>query len=195
MCQYANWLRYVYAAPSHRRSLAHYHIGTLLSVKQLEGEFAAYFLILPVGKAGKQTKVKDMRTNAIPHFQIRFQVRYYQCIQIQTFVQYILGIFHQMAEQKERCFVCKVSTDIFAGRVIPTSVKQLEHPANIIAPTHRQIGTSQVGKVHKVQFLLIGELSPTKAPINITHQSQRNLMLQINLHTCLLYTSDAADEL
>ena len=57
MCQYANWLRYVYAAPSHRRSLAHYHIGTLLSVKQLEGEFAAYFLILPVGKAGKQTKV------------------------------------------------------------------------------------------------------------------------------------------
>lgn len=115
MCQYANWLRYVYAVPSRRRSLTHYHIGTLLSVKQLEGEFATNFLILPVCKAGKQAKIKNMRTNAIPYFQIRFQVRYYQCIQIQTFVQDILGIFHQMAKQKERRFVCKVSTDIFAG--------------------------------------------------------------------------------
>ena len=53
MCQYANWLRYVYAVPSRRRSLTHYHIGTLLSVKQLEGEFATNFLILPVCKAGK----------------------------------------------------------------------------------------------------------------------------------------------
>ena len=143
MCQYANWLRYVYAVPSRRRSLTHYHIGTLLSVKQLEGEFATNFLILPVCKAGKQAKIKNMRTNAIPYFQIRFQVRYYQCIQIQTFVQDILGIFHQMAKQKERRFVCKVSTDIFAGRVIPTPIKQLEHPANIIAPTHRQIGAPQ----------------------------------------------------
>ena len=58
MCQYANWLRYVYAVPSRRRSLTHYHIGTLLSVKQLEGEFATNFLILPVCKAGKQAKIK-----------------------------------------------------------------------------------------------------------------------------------------
>ena len=33
-----------------------------------------------------------MCTNAIPYFQIRFQVRNHQCIQIQTFIQYILGI-------------------------------------------------------------------------------------------------------
>ena len=79
--------------PSRRRSLTHYHIGTLLSVKQLEGEFATNFLILPVCKAGKQAKIKNMRTNAIPYFQIRFQVRYYQCIQIQTFVQDILVYF------------------------------------------------------------------------------------------------------
>ena len=111
-------LRHHAAGHWHIITLAHYY-----RLKQLEGEFAAYFLILPVGKAGKQTKVKDMRTNAIPHFQIRFQVRYYQCIQIQTFVQYILGIFHQMAEQKERCFVCKVSTDIFAGKSY-TNVRQ-----------------------------------------------------------------------
>ena len=32
-----------------------------------------------------------MCTNAIPYFQIRFQVRNHQCIQIQTFIQYILG--------------------------------------------------------------------------------------------------------
>ncbi len=126
-----------------------------------------------------------MCTNAISYFQIRFQVRNHQCIQIQTFIQYILGIFHQMAEQQERRFIGKVSADVFAGRVIPTAVQQLEHPANIITPTHRKIGTPQIGKVHKVQLLLIGELSPSKTPINITHQSQRNLMLQINLYTLI----------
>ena len=67
-------------------------------------------------------------TNAIPYFQIRFQVRNHQCIQIQTFIQYILGIFHQMAEQEERSFIGKVSADIFTGRVIPAAVQQLEHP-------------------------------------------------------------------
>ena len=130
-----------------------------------------------------------MCTNAIPYFQIRFQVRNHQCIQIQTFIQYILGIFHQMAEQQERRFIGKVSADVFAGRVIPTAVQQLEHPANIITPTHRKIGTPQIGKVHKVQFLLIGKLSPTKTPINITHQAQRNLMLQINLYTLVRTTA------
>ena len=100
-----------------------------------------------------------------------------------------IGYIHQMAEQEERRFIGKVSRIYLRGRVIPAAVQQLEHPRNIITPTHRKIGTPQIGKVHKVQFLLIGKLSPTKNANNITHQAQRNLMLQINLYTLVRTTA------
>ena len=102
-----------------------------------------------------------MRTNAIAHFKIRIQVRNNQRIQIQTLIQHVLGILFQMTKQQKRSFIRKMSADIFARRVVPTSVEQLEHSSDFIIPPDRKIGTRQIGKVHKIEFLLVRKSSPT----------------------------------
>ena len=39
------------------------------------------------------------------------------------------------------------------------------------------------GKVHKIQLILIGECSESETIINITHQSQPDLMLKVKLYS------------
>ena len=83
-----------------------------------------------------------MRTDAIPKLKIRIQVGNHQSVQIQPFIQYVLSIFLQVAEQQERSLVRKMPADVLTGRVIPTPVEQLEHSADFIIPAYGKIGTA-----------------------------------------------------
>ena len=75
-----------------------------------------------------------------------------------------------------------MSAYIAAGGVIPTSVEHLKHTADFIIPPYRQIMTGKIGKVHKVQFILIGKRPEAETIINISHQPQLNLMLKVEFY-------------
>lgn len=85
-----------------------------LSIEQLECKFAPDFLKLPISKTGKNSEIKNIRTDTIPDLYIRIQVRYDQSIHIQTFIQYMLCIFRQMAQQQKRSLISEMGTEIFA---------------------------------------------------------------------------------
>ena len=108
-----------------------------------------------------------------------------QSIQIKALIEHMLCILHQMAQHQERRFVCQMPTEIFTGGIIPPPVKQLEYTANFIIPSHGKIGTGKIGKIHKVYIFLIGKSAPSKAEIKITHQSQRNGVLNIYFDTLI----------
>ena len=128
-----------------------------LSVKQLESKFTSDPAELPVLTADEYSHIKDMRTDTITHFQIWLEMRHRERTDIKTFVLHIAGIFHQMPENKERSLVSEMSAYIAAGGVVPTSVEHLKHTTDFIIPPYRQIMTGKIGKVHKVQFILIGK--------------------------------------
>ena len=76
--------------------------------------------------------------------------------------------------------------DVLAGRVIPTPVEQLEHSADFIIPAYGKIGTGQIGEIHKIKLFLIRKSTPAEAVVNVTHQSQRDVVLEVHFNTFVL---------
>ena len=94
-----------------------------LSIEQLECKFTPNLFIFKILAAYKNTHIKNMRTYTISYFHIRIKVRNKQCINIQTFVLNIAGIFYQVPQKQERSFISEMRTNIFTGRVIPASIQ------------------------------------------------------------------------
>ena len=76
-----------------------------LSVKQLECKLTAYPAKLPVLAAHKNSEIKDMRANAVSHFQIRLKMWHGKGADIDPFILYITSILHQMPQDKERSLI------------------------------------------------------------------------------------------
>ena len=76
-----------------------------LTVEQLEGKLTADAPKFPVLAADKDTEIKNMRTDAIPHFHIRLQVGHAQGAYIYTLILHITGVLHQMTKQQEGGFI------------------------------------------------------------------------------------------
>ena len=87
-----------------------------------------------------------------------------QQVEVEAFVLHRVGVFNQMPEQEEGCLVCDVPSDVVVGGIVPLAVQGLEHTADFIAPSFRQVAFAEVDEVHEVGFVLIGEKADPEGP-------------------------------
>ena len=88
------------------------HTYVTLSVKQLEGEFAAYGGELALLVPDKDTEIEQMRTQAIAQFKIRVEVRHEEDTRINTLLLHKRKQAAHRIKQEKRRFVSHIPTEI-----------------------------------------------------------------------------------